>query len=76
MALGVKNLPANVGGVRDTGREDALEKDMATHFSTLTWSIAWTEEPGGLPSMGSHKELDMTKGTQQASKQLYGGPAG
>ena len=76
MAPVVKNLPANAGGVRDTGREDALEKGMATHFSTLTWRIPWTEEPGGLPSVGLHKELDMTKVTQQASKQLYGGPPG
>ena len=31
----------------------ALEKEMATHSSTLAWRIPWTEEPGGLPSMGS-----------------------
>ena len=36
-----------------------LEKDMAIHFSILAWRIPWTEEPGGLPSMGS-QELDMT----------------
>ena len=34
------------------GREDALEKDMATHSSTLAWKIPWTEEPGRLQSMG------------------------
>ena len=33
----------------------ALEKEMATHSSVLTWRIPWTEEPGGLPSMGSHR---------------------
>ena len=33
---------------------------MATHFSILAWEIPWTEEPGGLQSMG-HRELDMTK---------------
>ena len=33
----------------------ALEKDMATHSSVLAWRIPWTEEPGGLPSMGSHR---------------------
>ena len=34
---------------------DELEKEMATHSSTLAWRIPWTEEPGGLPSMGSHR---------------------
>ena len=33
----------------------ALEKEMATHFSVLAWRIPWTGEPGGLPSMGSHR---------------------
>ena len=32
-----------------------VEKEMATHFSTLAWKIPWMEEPGGLPSMGSHR---------------------
>ena len=35
--------------------EDPLEKEMATHFSILAWEIPWTGEPGGLPSMGSHR---------------------
>ena len=39
------------------GREDPLKKEMATHSSILAWRISWTEEPGGLPSMGS-QELD------------------
>ena len=34
---------------------------MATHSSILAWRIPWTEEPGGLQSMGNHKEMDMTK---------------
>ena len=34
------------------GREDPLEKEMATHSSILAWRIPWTEEPGGLQSMG------------------------
>ena len=34
------------------GREDPLEKEMATHSSILAWKIPWTEEPGGLQSMG------------------------
>ena len=33
----------------------ALEKEMATHFSVLAWRIPWTEKPGGLQSMGSHR---------------------
>ena len=41
------------------GREDPLEKEMATHSSILAWSIPWTEEPARLQSMGS-QELDMT----------------
>ena len=38
--------------VRSLGCEDALEKGMATHFSILAWRIPWTEEPGGLQSIG------------------------
>ena len=38
--------------VRSLGGEDPLEKDMATHSSILVWKIPWTEEPGGLQSMG------------------------
>ena len=45
--------------VRSLGREYPLEKEMATHFSILAWEIPWTEEPGGLQSMGS-QESDMT----------------
>ena len=37
------------------GREDPLEKAMATHSSVLAWRIPWTEEPGGLQSMGSQR---------------------
>ena len=37
------------------GREDPLEEGMATHSSILTWRIPWTEEPGGLKSMGSQR---------------------
>ena len=41
--------------VRSLGREDPLEEGMATHFSILAWRIPWTEEPGGLQSMGSQR---------------------
>ena len=53
----VKHLPANAGRARDSGsilgQEDPLEKKMATHSSILSWKTPWTEEPGGLQSMGS-----------------------
>ena len=39
--------------VQSLGREDPLEKEIATHSSTLAWKIPWTEEPGRLQSMGS-----------------------
>ena len=39
----------------DPGREDPLEKEMATHSSMHAWKIPWTEEPGGLQSMGSQR---------------------
>ena len=60
----VKNLPANAGDVRDSvgslGQEDPLEEGMAPHSSLLAWRTPWTEEPGGLQSMG-HRESDMTE---------------
>ena len=46
----------------------ALEKEMATHSSVLAWRIPGTGEPGGLPSMGSHRS-DMTEVTQQQQQQ-------
>ena len=49
----VKNLPAMQGTqVQFLGREDPLEKEMATHSSTIAWEIPWTEEPGGLQLWG------------------------
>ena len=41
--------------VRSLGREDSLEKEMATHSSILAWKIPWTEEPGRLQSTGSQR---------------------
>jgi len=41
--------------VQFLGREDPLEKEMATHFSIPAWKIPWTEDPGRLQSMGSQK---------------------
>ena len=55
----VKNPPVNAGDTRDTGSipgsEDPLEKGMTTHSSILAWRIPWTEEPGGLHSIGSRR---------------------
>ena len=52
----VKNLLAmQETQIRSLGWEDLLEKEMATHFSILAWEIPWTEEPGGLQSMGWQK---------------------
>ena len=52
----VKNLPTMCETqVRSLGQEDPLEKELAMHSSVLDWRIPGTEEPGGLPSMGSHR---------------------
>ena len=64
MAQAVKNLPA----VRETqvwslGWEDSLEKNMATHSSTLAWRIPWMEEPGGLQSLGSQRGCNWATNT-------------
>ena len=45
--------------VPSLGREDPLEKEIATYYSILAWKISWSEEPGGLQSMGL-QEFDMT----------------
>ena len=54
----VKKLPASAGDLetqlRSLGWEEPLEKEMAAYSSILAWRIPWTEEPGGLPYMGSH----------------------
>ena len=56
VAQSVKNLPAmQETRVRSLGWEDPLEEEMATHSSILAWKILWTEEPGGLQSMGSQR---------------------
>ena len=58
LAQSVKNMP-EVQETRFLDREDPLEQEMAPHSSTLVWRIPWTEQPGGLQSMGS-QESDMT----------------
>ena len=65
----VKKLPApQETWVPSLGQEDPLEKGMTTHSSILAWEIAWTEEPGGLWSIGSQRvrhdqETNNTKST-------------
>ena len=55
----VKSPPVSAGDARDSssipGWEDPLEKAVATHSSILAWGVPWTEEPGGLTSMGSQR---------------------
>ena len=52
----IKNLPAmQETQVQFLGREDPLGKGMATHSSILAWKSPWTEEPGGLQSVGSQR---------------------
>ena len=52
----VKNPPANAGDietwVRSLDQDDTVEEEMTTHSSILAWRIPWTEEPGGLQSIG------------------------
>ena len=51
-----KESAFNTGGPGSIPRsEDPMEKEMAIHFSILPWRIPWTEEPGGLQSMGSQR---------------------
>ena len=56
MAQTVKRLPVlQETRVQSLGWEDPLEKEMATHSSTVAWKIPWTEEPGKLQPMGSQR---------------------
>ena len=59
VALVVKNLPVKAGDIRDTGSISGSGRSpgggMATHSSILAWRIPWTEESGGLQSMGSQR---------------------
>ena len=65
----VKNLPANAedtGEVSSLGWQDPLEEEMAAHSRIFAWRIPWTEEPGGLQSMGLQK-------SQAGLKRLHNG---
>ena len=66
----VKHLPTmRETRVQSLGQEDTLEKEMATHSSTLAWKIPWMEEPGRLQSMGSQSRTQLSDFTPS-------GPAG
>ena len=57
----VKNMPATQEvWVQSMGWEDLLEKEMATRSSILAWEIPWTEEPGGLQSMGFKSQTQLS----------------
>ena len=61
VAQRLKRLPAMwEAWVRSLGREDLLEKEMATHSSILAWRIPWTEELGGLQSTGHKLSLSLS----------------
>ena len=62
----VKHLPVKQETrVQSLGGEERLEKEMATHASSLAWKIPWTEEPGGLQSKGSQRVEHDRVTTQQ-----------
>ena len=66
----IKNLPASAEDIKSKGSilgwEDPLEEVIATHSSIHAWRIPWTEEPGGLQSMGSHRvEQDLSTKQQK-----------
>ena len=65
----VKNLPATQETwVQSLGWEDPLEEEMITHSRMLAWTSPWTEEPGGLPSMGSHILGSTPRGTESETE--------
>ena len=69
----VNNLPTvQETWVQSLGQEDPLEKGMATHYSILAQKSPWTEEPGGLQSMGSQRvKLDLVTEQQQFFYNTY-----
>ena len=57
--------------VQTLGQEDPLEKETATHSSILAWEIPWTEEPGGLQSMGSQRAIHNLVTKRQQTIYIY-----
>ena len=64
VVLGINSHSASAGELRDLvpslGGEDPLDEGAETHSSTLVWRIPWTEEPGGLQSVGSRSQTRLT----------------
>ena len=72
VAQTLKNLPAiQETQIRSLGEEDPLEKEIATDYSILAWRIQWTEDPGGLQSMGSQRVIHNLVTKQQQQKKLF-----
>ena len=65
------HLPMQEIRVQSLDWEDPLEKEMATHSSILAWEIPWTEESGGLQSIGSQRVRDDLATTQQHCKSYW-----
>ena len=57
--------------IRFLGREDPLEEGMATHSSTVVWRIPWTEEPGGLQSIGLQRVIHKYSNLAHTHKHIY-----
>ena len=57
--------------VQSLDREDPLEEEIATHSSNLAWRISWTDEPGGLQSMGSQRVGHSLEIKQQKQQNIY-----
>ena len=58
--------------IQSLGREDALEREKATHSNIRAWEILWTEEPGGLQSMGSQKSQTLLSMQEDCGKTIGG----
>ena len=72
MAHRLKCLPAmRETWIQSLGQEDPMEKEMATHSSTLAWRIPWTDEPGGLQSTGSQRVRHNTPTLSNSHVKVY-----
>ena len=71
---GVANSQIRLSDFTFTFQFHALEKEMATHSSVLAWRIPGMAEPGGLPSMGSHRVGNTTEATQQQQPPISNRP--
>ena len=71
VALVVKNPPANTGDIRDAGLIPGWGKEMTTHSSILAWRIPWTEEPGGLQSIGLQSQTRLKQLSTHMSMRMH-----